>query len=242
MDLPLLDVIATYWSGPASLLPPYGPVMALIQQLVADRNELASRHRQLRQSLEAEQKLARTDPLTMLPNRRLFMDTLARAVAQTIRDQSSLSVAYLDLDNFKRVNDLYGHAAGDALLRQVAAILDRVTRGTDLAARLGGDEFALLFHRSTLGALKPIGRRLVRQVGALAVDYPNAMPGVSIGFAHFDRPPRDTMAIVRRADEAMYEAKLSGRGEIIVWAQRPGLFESAGGCSCAVTRTKSRLD
>jgi diguanylate cyclase (GGDEF)-like protein len=219
MELSLFDVMTgTCWPGP---LMPVRAMAHLIQQLRADRDQLASRHQQLTHLLEAEKRRSRTDPLTALPNRRLFMDTLNRAVAQSLRDGGSLSVAYLDLDNFKRVNDFYGHTSGDAVLRRVAAILERTTRGADLAARLGGDEFALLFHSCRTDALKAIGRRLVTEIAGVATAYPQSALGVSIGFAYFEQPPCDAAAIVRRADEAMYEAKCLGRNEMVVCTARP---------------------
>lgn len=113
--------------------------------------------------------LAHHDVLTDLPNRMLFRQRLEQALAQAAHDGAPLAVLCIDLDEFKEVNDLYGHAAGDALLRQVAAALRESTRGGDTVARLGGDEFALL----QIGAKQPFAAAELAQrlIDALARDY-----------------------------------------------------------------------
>ncbi len=97
-----------------------------------------------RLQLAAFEARADIDPLTELPNRRAFERELARSLAYVKRHGTSVALLYLDLDDFKRVNDRHGHAAGDAVLRAVASVLGRHVRESDIVARIGGDEFALL--------------------------------------------------------------------------------------------------
>jgi diguanylate cyclase (GGDEF)-like protein len=98
----------------------------------------------LKGALEREKEVSRTDLLTGLPNRRHFFELVSGEIRRNHRYDEPFSIAYLDIDNFKTVNDLRGHAEGDKLLRLVAAVISAAIRETDIVARLGGDEFALL--------------------------------------------------------------------------------------------------
>jgi diguanylate cyclase (GGDEF)-like protein len=102
----------------------------------------------LRHALEREQTLSRTDALTHLPNSRAFYEEAERVLARSKRHRRPLSVAYIDVDDFKKVNDTFGHHAGDELLKTIGAVLIRTLRVGDLAARLGGDEFAVLLEET----------------------------------------------------------------------------------------------
>ena len=115
-----------------------------------------------------------------------------------------MALAYLDLDDFKRVNDRLGHAEGDRLLWRVARAVDGCIREGDLAARLGGDEFAVLLRRSEFDALAAIGERLVRAVGAVLPLLGGTSPTVSVGMAFLERPPATAVEALRLADQAMY--------------------------------------
>jgi diguanylate cyclase (GGDEF)-like protein len=124
-----------------------------------------------------------------------------------------LTAAYLDLDNFKEVNDRLGHAAGDALLHDVAATLHTHTRATDLVARLGGDEFALLFpDTEAAGAATLLGRLHATLLQEMAgKGWPTTC---SMGAATFFQAPRDVDVMLRRVDALMYSAKRGGKGRI----------------------------
>lgn len=154
-------------------------------------------------------ELARTDPLTGLANRRAFDERLAAELARARRDGSPVSLALIDLDRFKRVNDLHGHAVGDAVLREVAGRLRDVARGTDLVARLGGEELAWLLPGTGLGAAMEAAERL----GARIRGAPFGRAGrqtASIGVA--EAVPGDLPGdLLRRADGALYRAKDGGR-------------------------------
>ncbi len=174
---------------------------------------------------EQIRRLAYYDPLTGLPNRLLFTEQLSRAIAHAARVGSQLAVIFVDLDNFKRVNDTLGHRAGDELLRNASARLSAVLRGHDTMARhtdnsghtiarLGGDEFTVLLN----GLGRPEDAALVAQrlVAALAqpvvVQGTEVFVGGSVGVAIYPNDGSDVDTLLMHADTAMYRAKASGRG------------------------------
>jgi diguanylate cyclase (GGDEF)-like protein len=162
---------------------------------------------------------SRTDALTGLLNRRAFDEELLRRVQRLNRDRRRGALLYLDLDNFKAVNDRRGHAVGDEALRHVADILRGNTRGIDLVARLGGDEFAVwLENLSEVDAAKRA--KVFLAAGASLVGYsgsPDQPLQVSIGVAPFDPERAETVAaLMKRADAAMYQVKHAGKGNYFV--------------------------
>jgi diguanylate cyclase (GGDEF)-like protein len=166
-----------------------------------------------RESLENQLRhLAFHDSLTGVANRALFDDRLEHAVARTNRSQQSLAILFLDLDGFKSVNDELGHAAGDAVLVEVARRLQACLRVTDTLARFGGDEFAILIEGE--GAAETLGTR-ARIEGALREPFvigPQTVGIVaSIGIAVSDSGGADAVALLASADAAMYEVKDSDR-------------------------------
>ncbi len=153
------------------------------------------------------------DPLTSLPNRSLFEDRVRHAVARTRRHGRGTAVLFVDLDDFKTVNDSLGHAAGDELLRQVAERLDAWVRSSDTVARLGGDEFAVLVEQAEgPDEASDIAARIHESLRRpFTVDGHELFVGASVGIA-----PADSGAtseeLMRNADTAMYAAKGSGKG------------------------------
>jgi diguanylate cyclase (GGDEF)-like protein/PAS domain S-box-containing protein len=153
------------------------------------------------------------DPLTGLANRALFRDRVMHAITLARRQDRSVTVLYLDLDDFKSVNDTLGHAEGDRLLAMIAARLRACARSTDTVARLGGDEFAVLVEDSNSSAS---AERLVERISE-QMRYPFALSNgdltisASIGSASALNGGMDE--IMRYADVAMYAAKRSGRGQ-----------------------------
>jgi diguanylate cyclase (GGDEF)-like protein/PAS domain S-box-containing protein len=167
-----------------------------------------------RKGLEAQlRRQAFHDSLTGLPNRALFEDRVRHAVGRSLRGDQDLAVLFVDLDDFKTVNDSLGHAAGDELLRLVALRLDECTRDADTAARLGGDEFAVLVEAVTAEATATEVADRVHQ----ALERPFDVAGdeifvhTSIGIALGARGT-STEALLRNADTAMYAAKAGGKG------------------------------
>ena len=171
---------------------------------------------QLAALLARSESLARTDSLTGLANSRAFIERLALDLPRLARSGAALCLAYLDLDNFKQVNDSYGHSAGDELLRSIATVIREAVRQGDLPARLGGDEFAVALWDLSPEAAVLVAQRLLDQVRRLGRDYPQADLGASVGIAHLAAVPANADEAVRRADAALYAAKAAGKGRVAI--------------------------
>jgi len=167
--------------------------------------------RQMQQALRHQ---ATHDTLTALPNRNLFQDRLAQAMSLAKRHERMLAVVFIDMDNFKAINDGWGHAYGDQLLIEVAQRLRALLREGDSVARLGGDEFALLL--SELGNAEDAGRiaeRVLKTLSpAICLDQHEVFVGASLGVTVFPVDGEDVTTLLRNADMAMYQAKAAGRG------------------------------
>lgn len=176
-----------------------------------------------RRQLEREQELARVDPLTGVANGRAFRELGEREVARSRRTGSPVSVAYLDLDGFKSVNDTLGHAVGDEVLSAVAARLREACRATDVVARLGGDEFALLLPDTDGPAAEAVVRKLRERVAALAAErrWPVSMSAGAVG----SRSPQSLEQLLQAADALMYEVKTGGKDGFLV-RHLPGAVEA----------------
>jgi diguanylate cyclase (GGDEF)-like protein/PAS domain S-box-containing protein len=159
------------------------------------------------------QHLAHHDPLTGLANRTLLHDRLQFAIEQAVRDHSLGAVAFLDLDNFKYINDTFGHEAGDLVLREIAERLRGGVRDDDTVARVGGDEFVLVINNEpNMGHLAELVERIRSNVSApVAMDGKDILPGVSIGVCLFPRDGESADRVMRAADAAMYHAKTMGK-------------------------------
>ena len=159
--------------------------------------------------------LANTDPLTDALSRRAFKEEGARAVALALRYRHPLSLIVMDLDHFKRINDTYGHAMGDAVISQsVRACIARL-RKTDIAGRLGGEEFAFLLPHTERRAAADVAEELRHCVQSLSVEASDGPLHVtaSFGVAALDPSIRDVEDLLRKADAALYEAKRAGRNQ-----------------------------
>lgn len=181
-------------------------------------NNLVTRLRAQKRELE---HMAWYDALTGLPNRNLLFNRLDGFVEQARTGRIHLSLAVIDLDGFKQVNDTYGHHAGDELLRQVAERFRATVRKGDIVARTGGDEFVLLVDdEESPGAAEAVCSRVLA-----ALSEPYSLPegciriGASLGLARFPQDARDVAALTRKADKAMYAAKRSGGG-IVCYSDR----------------------
>jgi diguanylate cyclase (GGDEF)-like protein len=180
-----------------------------------------------RARVEAE-RLSVTDALTGLYNRRYFRERLDQEIARARRYGESLSLLVLDLDHFKRVNDRYGHAAGDEALRLVAVMLEREVRCLDVCTRWGGEEFAIIMPNTAAAGAMVVARRLLRTLRTSAsltlspISSPDGAPETvcltaSLGHSSYPSQGVDCAeALVRAADAAMYRAKNEGRDRICV--------------------------
>ena len=162
------------------------------------------------------ERMAYYDALTGLPNRLLLADRMLQAIARCSRHNSLLAVCYIDLDNFKPINDRWGHSAGDSLLIEVARRLTHCLRQDDTVSRLGGDEFVIL-----IGDLPDIGecnQTLQRVTDALAtpfqIENEAASVSASIGVTIYPNDSHDPDTLLRHADQAMYAAKQAGRKRV----------------------------
>ena len=168
----------------------------------------------------AVRRLAHFDALTGLPNRSLFDDRLAQGIARARRHQDRLAVLFIDLDGFKAVNDQYGHAAGDTLLREVAGRIREAVRKHDTAARLGGDEFVVILDPvASSDEAAQIAERLVESIGQpCALATGTAAIGASIGIALFSGQGEESdEQLLRNADKAMYDAKAEGKNRYRIY-------------------------
>lgn len=191
---------------------------AMVVRIREDRRRLKDVNARLAELLSGAEKLARTDPLTGLPNRRAFLERLGEELARARRNQSPVCIAYLDVDNFKILNDQRGHVEGDEFLQHVAQAIKDTVRTTDLAARLGGDEFAVLFTDAKRIAVDPLAHRLLARMRALGERYPGLDLGASVGMAWFESAPKGPEQLLQRADGAMYQAKSAGKHRFALWA------------------------
>lgn len=179
---------------------------------VANYVALFSDITQVRASQSRVEFLATHDDLTGLPNRTLFFDRLSFALARASRSAQSLAVVFLDLDNFKVINDTMGHEAGDQLLRQVASRLQECLRSGDTVARLGGDEFVLLLEGTTKTEVAVLCERILSMLRvSFIVKEVECFVSASIGISMAPEDSTDAVILTRNADAAMYRAKNVGK-------------------------------
>jgi diguanylate cyclase (GGDEF)-like protein len=188
-------------------------------EIVRSRVAIAEKQRAAEDARQAAMTIALTDDLTGLPNRRCFQGELADRIKTGAETARSFAVGLIDLDGFKPINDVHGHAVGDGILKQVAGRLARALNGRGSAARMGGDEFAILC--DGIGAREE-AIALGDEIQAVFAT-PFAFEGLEIaltgacGFALFPRSAGEPHELVRLADAALYRAKAIGRGGVAVF-------------------------
>jgi diguanylate cyclase (GGDEF)-like protein/PAS domain S-box-containing protein len=188
-------------------------------QFVASQVAAAIERKRTQSRLEF---LAQYDQLTELSNRTLFLDRLRSALLRAKRDTLQLAVLYLDMDNFKQINDSFGHGTGDLLLQEVARRLRQCVRESDTVGRLGGDEFAVML--DNIGLQEDATLVAEKIIAALSAPYllegHSLLSAPSLGIAVYPEHGQSELQLVRYADEAMYVAKRSG-GKRYVVAEQP---------------------
>lgn len=187
---------------------------ALEKKLEISTREVA----RLSEHLEQVRRDSMTDALTNLANRKAFDERLEAACEAALADGSTVSLAVLDIDHFKRFNDTWGHQTGDQVLRYVASVLGRVAKPPRLAARYGGEEFAIIFPRENLPEVESALEAIRKDIGSRSLrrrstnDDLGAVT-VSVGFAH-RRNGESATSLLGRADAALYASKRSGRNRV----------------------------
>jgi diguanylate cyclase (GGDEF)-like protein len=189
------------------------------EELEASRERLREYSERLRESMEMQHRLARTDALTGIPNRRYVEEFLAAQCARTQREGSPLSVVLTDVDNFKNVNDTLGHRSGDRVLIELADLARSTCRAMDVVGRYGGDEFIFVLPLAGLehaaGFAERFRGRVVRkQLRVMAGT--TARVTVSLGAAGLSGQRADPDALLQAADEALYRAKAGGKDQVCV--------------------------
>jgi diguanylate cyclase (GGDEF)-like protein len=227
-------VASLIWSGVDVLVgyPPDHPMLLLWDTVVhfAFLAFSALLLEALRNRLADEQRLARSDPLTGVLNLRAFQERLEYSLALSARDRQPLTLAYVDLDDFKRVNDLHGHSQGDLVLTTVGQVLSETIRATDTVARIGGDEFALLLPGTGVAGAADVLPKLAQRL-AERLRITSASVTCSVGAVTFPRPPDNADAAIRLADRLMYQVKQRGKNAIAF-----ATFDHASGALAEVSR------
>lgn len=180
-------------------------ILLSLAQIVTDEMEL--------------RRLATTDGLTGISTRRAFKEDAGKYIALARRHRSQLSAIAFDIDRFKTINDTYGHAAGDAVLKAVTDMAAATLRQSDLLGRLGGEEFAIILPDTDAAGAMAVAEKLRHAL--LALQFPGSKPpmrvSASFGIAALDPGADDLDALLVKADEALYEAKAAGRNTCLVW-------------------------
>ena len=186
-----------------------------LDKLKDQLQETEQESNRLREDLEAQKIRAQTDDLTKLPNRYSYSEHLTQEYNRWRRYRSALTLVVADIDHFKKINDTYGHAAGDLVLKQLAKYLQKELRESDFVARYGGEEFVILLPETTLVAATKAINKLRLSIKNLKVksEDKNIQFAMSFGLSEFedDDTPKD---VFERADKALYRAKEKGRDQV----------------------------
>ena len=185
---------------------------------------LQDRDAELQQALRETRELAITDPLTGLHNRRYLWELLGRELLKARRNRTPVAAILADIDHFKRFNDTWGHEAGDLVLKRVADVIREHVRGSDIGCRYGGEELAVVLPETTLEVAVERAERVRRGIAALRLEHgghPLDAVTASFGVAIFPQHADNPEALLRAADEALYEAKKAGRNRAVVSQAAP---------------------
>jgi diguanylate cyclase (GGDEF)-like protein len=167
----------------------------------------------LKKALEHEEELARTDYLTGVANRRLFFELAGAEINKAYRYHRPITLIYIDLDNFKTVNDFMGHNTGDRVLLLVAQTIKMNIRGSDVVTRLGGDEFAVMLPETGVNASAIVIDKIIKNLDEI-MRHNNWPVTFSCGVYSFVSPPESVDVMVYKADQLMREAKQAGKNQI----------------------------
>ena len=188
--------------------------------LVYDVTEQALGKRGMEHLNEELKTASRVDGLTGLYNRRYWQERFDEMHKLCVRREKPNTALMLDIDHFKRINDTYGHQAGDKVIKMLAALIKRCVRETDLAGRYGGEEFAIILNDSSVEDAKIVAERIRQLAQRLVVEHEGESISftVSLGLAQFSPDFKGAMAWLECADQALYEAKENGRNQYRIYA------------------------
>jgi diguanylate cyclase (GGDEF)-like protein len=190
-------------------------LLALTEDYADQERALGRANRTLSKRAEKIERLLRTDPLTNLPNRRHFDALLTAQIDTAKRYGDPFSLLLIDLDDFKVINDTYGHLLGDEMLRRTAATLQATRRGADVVARWGGEEFIVLAPKADDASAAVLAERLRKAIATMEGPEARLSVTASIGVAQW-QPGESANELVGRADTALYQAKDGGRNQVVV--------------------------
>ncbi len=194
----------------------YRAVHFWTDQLIKANDELANSNSQLA-------KLATTDVLTNIANRRSIMDSINKMYSRSLREELPLSIIMVDVDHFKRVNDVYGHIAGDAVLQQISHRMQQQLRDYDQIGRYGGEEFMVVLPNSKIDSAMVIAERIKSAISEVPMQTSEGLLNItiSLGVAELSVSDGTVTTFVNRADQALLEAKDQGRNRIVVASGKP---------------------
>jgi diguanylate cyclase (GGDEF)-like protein len=177
----------------------------------------------LRKLDEAERQLkalSHTDELTQAYNRRYFMEYAGQELKRAQRSGEEFSIAILDLDNFKQINDRWGHFVGDQVLRELSRVFKEHIRGADVFARYGGDEFIILFPQTNREQIQAWAARFYEKFAGISIQLEGCVqPLYSMGIAVFERSIHELDDLLKQADHALYQAKRKGGNQFVVYSR-----------------------
>ena len=191
------------------------------------RIQIQMRHKmqEIEELQEQLQELAIRDPLTNLYNRRFMEDTLLREIAQAQRDNQSIGIIMIDIDNFKSFNDTHGHQNGDLALELVGALLNRTVRSGDIACRYGGEEFVIIMPEASFENTIKRGKQIKHQFESMPIPVGVDQQGfltISLGISNYPMHGLNRDTILNNADMALYKAKRLGKNRVVAFGEENG--------------------
>jgi diguanylate cyclase (GGDEF)-like protein len=199
---------------------PYDMDRKLVCLYIYDHTKLHESSEKLKKLNTELKELSSKDPLTQLYNRRYFGEAALTMQSLAVRNNHhNISIIILDVDNFKNINDTYGHAVGDKVIVSLARILENNCRQSDIVARFGGEEFVILLYNTSITFAQNVAENIRQNVEDFSLDIKNEKLRftLSFGVAQYEAQiDKDIECTINRADKALYSAKTSGKNKVIV--------------------------
>lgn len=189
-----------------------------LYNLSVDLTELKQTKKELRNSNAKLHTLARTDSLTQLPNRRAILEKIAYEKLKFERSKEIFTIAMIDLDDFKNINDMYGHDCGDFVLKQISNLMVDLVRKQDIVGRYGGEEFILLLPQTNAKGALHVTKLIIQQIAKFPITYKDKEISITatIGVSDYKDEEMTIEYLIKKADKAMYKGKSQGKNMIVV--------------------------